>query len=78
MAKKIVNLRKTNFECYKKLIEKGLAHSPPYKPENEAQLEERTNIFTDSCASGKRLKRVARKKNFRTAPRCMREKYDKL
>ena len=29
---------------------KNLAHSPPYQLETEAQLEELTNIFTDSCA----------------------------
>ena len=44
---RIVNLRKTNFEYYKKLLEEGLAHSLPYEPESEAQLDELTNIFTD-------------------------------
>ena len=39
-VKRIVNLRKTNFEYYKKLKEKGLGNSSPYQQETKAQLEE--------------------------------------
>ena len=49
-AERIVNLRETNFEYYKKFLEEGLAHSPLYQPESETQLDELTNIFTDSCS----------------------------